>query len=331
MSYLHKYWVYIVLLPFIISCFEKDKQISSYPGKVYTINDNIEKYQTYFDFETGNIIKVIPVDEWQLGFECGKDGWHILVNSGTQWLINNTQQTNMDSAFIGSVGDHWTYDKQYYFPDSTAVGNWVIRGNSHEYTKNVYLLGKYSGSSYTDIKKLVFLDVNDSLYHFYYSETDSSFRDTVEIRKADSVNFVYYSFNSRKPLYLEPNKSRYDLVFCPYYDLATEFGVTIPYLVRGVLLNTNNTKACLDSIEIYNNIDIASLDKFVLLDQRDVIGYRWKEVYVDVNSGTASYLVRKNYSYLIRTNEGHYFKMHFLSYTLNGSSGYPQFEYSLLK
>jgi hypothetical protein len=321
-----------LVLVILTTCFENDKRVAPYPGEVVTIGDNIEKYESYFDFETGKVIKKHPSDAWQLGFECGISGWHILVNSGAQWLIYNTEQHQIGSITTPSLTADWKYDIQSDYPDSTAVGNWVVKdGSFNNYTNNVYLLGKYSGSGYVDIFQLVFLEVNDSLYRFYYKETGNGNSDTITITKADSVNFVYYSFVDKQQIQLEPDKSSYDIMFGPYYDLATEFGVTIPYLVRGVLINVYKTTAVLDSTYTYYQIDFASLGYMNFLNQRDIIGYRWKEVNVNVAGGNAAYSIKSNYTYIIHSAQGNYFKMHFLSYELSGSSGYPQFEYLQLK
>ena len=67
----------------------------------------------------------------------------------------------------------WKYDIQSDYPDSTAVGDWVKdEGFNNNYTKNVYLLGKYSGSSYIEIIQLVFLEVNNSQYRFFYHDAE---------------------------------------------------------------------------------------------------------------------------------------------------------------
>ena len=154
--------------------------------------------------------------------------------------------------------------------------------------------------------------------------------DTITINKTDSVNFVFYSFTDKSQKNLEPDKSKYDIIFCPYYDLATDFGVTIPYLVRGVLLNVNQTQGLLDSTETYSQINVESLSGLNFLKQRDVIGYKWKSVNVDISNGTAAYTIKRLYLYTHLT-QGNDFKMHFLSYMLDDSSGFPQFEYLQLK
>jgi hypothetical protein len=326
------YILYSLLFLLFTSCFEKDKRIQPYPGEVITIDKDIEKNQSYFDFETGKVVKTHPADTWQLGFECGIDGCHIIVNSGAGWLIYDTKQAQIDADVTPPREDLWSYDIQSYFPDSTAIGNWfIMKENEKYYSNNVYLVGKYSGSGFLSIKHLVFVEVTDSTYLFFYKESENNFSDTVLINKTDSSNYVYYSFANKQQVNLEPDKAAYDIVFCPYYDLATNFGVTIPYLVRGVLLNVWQTTAVLDSINTYDQIDFEMPGNYDFSAQRDIIGYKWKEVNVDISGGTAIYAVKSNYIYLILTAEGNYYKFHFLSFMLNGTSGFPQFEYQQLQ
>ena len=323
----------LLLMPLALSsCFEEDERVAPYPGTVYTINDSIQKYQSYFDLESGTVIKTHRADRWQLGFECGEQGWHIIVNSGDNWFIYDTRQTDMDADVSMPDGTEGLYDVQQAFPDSTATGKWVIPGSGNNtYSNHCYLLGKLAGNGFSDIKKIKFLELSDTSYKFYYKEISGAFSDTVVITKTDSVNYVYYRFESHSQINLEPDKTTYDLMFGPYYDLATQFGLTIPYLVGGALLNPWNTQSYLDSIHDYAFFDFNTLNLQNMNSQRDIPGYRWKSVNVDVSgSGSALYMVKPGYIYLIRTAQYNVYKLRFLSYTLDGKSGFPRFEYRQL-
>jgi hypothetical protein len=321
-----------LILPIImISCFEEDERVTPYSASITEIDKNIEEFQSYFDLETDSIIKSDSVNLWQLGFECGAEGWHIITNSGDFWFLYNTKQTGLSSVVSFPTGVSGLYDVQSAYPDSTAAGNWLTSSGVGSLSKNeVYMLGKLSGISYSEVKKIIFLNVNDCSYQFFYREENTGYSDTITISKSATANFVYYSFNNKKQLTPEPDKSSYDLVFCPYYDLATLFGQTIPYLVRGVLINPWGTTAVIDSTDNYYDITFETLADYDLSPQRDAIGYRWKDVVVDPGSGSSVYSVNLNYTYLILTSEGNYYKLRFISYMIGSESGYPQFEYKLL-
>lgn len=324
-----------ILFPLIVfslyACFEKDEAVEPYPGEVVLIDQNIIDYYSYFDFETEKIVKTHPVSDWQLAFESQSAGWHIMSNSGDNWFVWNTGATTFNSAPEPSEDSNWEYDRQHAYPDSTAVGNWVIpseMGNS--YTNEIYYLGKESGRDFIEQKQLQFIKVDSFSYTFCYKNSAGGIIDTITIEKLDSVNFVFFDFNLNQQINMEPDRDSYDIIFCPYYAIANYFGVTRPYLVRGVFLNANRITAAFDSINTYNQIDYESLDQYNFTPQRDLIGYTWKDPNVNTANVSANYTIRHHYNYIVHTPEGNYYKMRFLSFNLNGSSGYPQFEYKLL-
>lgn len=324
----HIVFVFLALL--VMSCFEEDERVPPYPGEVVTVYDNIEFFQSYFDFESGEVISSHPADLWALGFECNDSGWHIVTNSGANWFIWNSGQTNIDAPLSYPENELWAFDNQSAYPDSTAVGNWLTFSDEEiVYANNVYVLGRFDLGSYTDIIRLQFVEVSDSLYRFITKKSDVI--DTISIQKNEETNFTYYSFDSNAQLELEPGKYDYDLMFGPYYDLVTEFNITQPYLVRGVFLNSILTKAVLDSINSYDEITYAKLDTTILSAQRDVIGFRWKDVEVSTTTGSAVYTIKPNYTYIVKTSDNNYYKLRFLSFSLEGYSGHPRFEYKELK
>ena len=315
------------------ACFEEDERVLPYPGIVSAITDSIQANTSYFDLESRQLVKSHRNDAWQLGFECGAGGWHIITNCGANWFIYNTGQPLPDA--VQSMPDkiEGLYDIQHAFPDSTAVGDWINPPEGGDtYPRNIYLLGRFVDGSFTSVKQIAFLEVNDTAYRFFYKEQDTGLSDTVTLVKGDMVNFMYYSFDGCRQVGLEPEKDSYDLVFGSYYDLATLFGVTIPYQVGGVFQNIWHSEAVLDSVTGYAYIEPEMIPALTFTSRRDIPGYAWKGVTVDVaGGGTASYAVKSNYSYIFHTSEGNYFKLRFLSYTLEGRSGFPQFEYRKLE
>lgn len=326
------------LLIFIISaitmqaCFKEDERVIPYPGEVTTITDSTQVYLSYFDFESEQVIKSYRNSDWQLGFECGAGGWRIITNSGSNWFIFNTGQNQPETLPEMPAKLNGLFDTQHAWPDSTATGNWVIHSeNGNEYTHHIYLLGNYVNGKFTGIVQLTFLEVSETAYRFTYKEMVSGNSDTVTVVKDPGVNFVYYSFGRHQLVNLEPDKTSYDLVFGSYYDMATLFGQTIPYQVNGALLNIWETAVVLDSSSAFSDITIGDIPGFDFTNQRDIPGFKWKDVTVDITGGgTATYAVKTNHNYIFRTAQGNYFKMRFLSFTLDGRSGFPRFEFQKL-
>ena len=308
-------------------CFKDDTPVEPYIGTVTTIKNHIEKYQSYYDFETNSVASYNTRDSWSLGFACGDNEFTICTNSGNNWFILNTGQININASINYPKKSIWSYDDQSLFPDSTAVKDWIaISANDTNYTNNVYLLGKYSGTAYSSIYRIKFLKVTREEYVIYYqTDTIESTGKTVIIQKNPIKTFIYYSFSEDAIKDIEPEKSTWDIVFGSYYDLVTELGVTAPYLVRGVLINQNGTVACIDSTESFESINAEKISTLNLSDKRNTIGYNWKSVTINETSNTATYTINLLYNYIIQTQEGNYFKMRFLSYTLDGENGYPSF------
>lgn len=306
----------------LASCFDPDERVLPYPGDIITVTDSVQIYQTWFDLEKGISVKVNRADEWTLAFESSEDGWRIITNSGADWFIYNTQSAEFPADMFMPQGLEGLYDNQRLWPDSTAAGNWTV-------SKRTYILSRFVNGTFSEQKQVKFIYFDNESYEFIILHDDNT--DTVEILKDQSRNFSYYSAESNAQVYPEPDKENYDLLFTSYYDKPTLFGQTIPYKVGGVLLNTRNTAAVLDTLLPYEAIGADIISSLNFSSRRDIPGYDWKNVVVDISGGgSASYSVKPAFNYIIRTAEGNYYKLRFLSYTLDGRSGFPRFEYSQL-
>lgn len=314
----------LALLPvLLVSCFEPDERVFPFPGNTTTITDSVQTNQSWFDLESGTVISSNSLTDWDMAFESDPSGWRVVINSGADWFIYNTGSDNF-STNVGMPSQiQGLYDIKELWPDSTATGDWRKHGH-------VYVFARYANGRFTDHKRIRFINYTADSYLFYYE--DSLLTDSVRISKDTATVFSYYSFTQKAQVFPEPNKSEYDLEFTSYYNLATLFGQTLPYKVGGVLQNAWNTSSAIDSINPFSNITPGTIPSLDFKTQRDIPGFNWKDVTVDITGGgTATYNVKTHYNYVIRTAQGNYFRLRFLSYTLDGRSGFPRFEYSLLE
>ena len=316
-----------LLLLIFNACFEEDKKVSPYPGEVSTIEYNISDYESYFDLESNTIISYNSIQDWDLGFECSINGWHIRVNSAKGLFIHKTDMNTFNEELSSNDLNNWGFDASNGNLNLTAIGIWLDTINFISLNK-LYIIGISEGSGIKPIYKIQFTKVDSLDYNFIYQSYNYTSIDSSVIHKSDSVNFVYYSFSEKKQKYLSPNKENYDLIFAPYYDSVSINNLPdTPYLVRGVLINRYKVLATLDTINYYDEIGYYGLNKYLFSSQRDLIGYNWKEVNVDFSYGTATYNVLTNRTYIIKSTEGNYYKLKFISYSLNGIDGFPRFEY----
>ncbi len=313
------------------SCFPQDEPVMPYPGNVTTIGYDIRGYQSYFDLGSNAIVRVNAIEDWDLGFECGTHGWRVRVNSGNGLLICRTDHTDIEEDIFLTGNETWMYDAASGNGDSTAIGAWgdtavfpVISVNT------VYLAGRKAESGYSVAARIQMIRAGSSSYTFNYALTGKNTVYEASAVKNDSVYYVYYNLEEEAQKNLEPEKTRYDLIFMPYYDLAYYNGIHLPYLVGGVLLNRNGVTAGLEKEIAFNDFTLSDTAGLSFSDEQDAIGYNWKDVSVDIAGGSATYYIKPGLVYIIRSAEGDCYKLRFLSFTLNGIDGFPQFEYKYL-
>lgn len=317
--------LYIILLTVLLTgCFKEDSPIQPVSQNGVSIAYSLYNYQTFYDFST-NMMQSNRNDKWDIAFENGAKGWHIRINYSNYAGIYRTESTDFKASSYPIVERNWLYDASSGNIDSTAIGNW--KEVSGEDTR-VYLFGIYDGVRYNPYRKLKFLSVSDTSYVFAYSSLDNSDVDTVTIQKNNEFNYVYFSFNKRDTVKIEPAKTSWDIVFTQYTTtLYTDEGIPTPYVVRGVYLNPYNVAAAIDTITNFAKITPDLLPSYGFYTKQDYIGYKWKSVEINQSANSARYNVNNTYSYLIKDLDNQYFKFRFLSY-VNDSLivGFPKFE-----
>ncbi|MBN2613793.1 MAG: hypothetical protein JXB00_19705 [Bacteroidales bacterium] len=325
-----EYLFNILAIAFLsVSCFEEDQRVPPYPGLVSTIEYDITFYQGYFDFETNSVVKTHHRDEWDLAFGCDARSWHIKVNSGNELFVYRSALIDLNEPYNISGNEEWQYDNPTGYPDSSAVGTWcdtsVFPYLSHN---KVYILAQKGVQGYSEYLRFQMFSSDSSCYLLQYLKPGETVLKQLDVLKADSFNFTYYNFKEEEQKNLEPLKGSYDIVFMPYYDLV--YGIVafpMPYLVRGALLNPDGTEACMYENLNFENIDYEQVLSAKFVDRQNIIGWDWKDVSIDFAGGTATYNVKTNRVYLLKSVEGNYFSLRFLSYTLDGKYGFPRFEF----
>ncbi len=329
----------ITILFLLTSCFKDDERIPPY-DRGDRITATIEltqnyKYQVFFNLDENQVVSVNEKTNWDLAFECSSVGNHILLNTSNFMMSCNTGLTDPTQVFTQS-GWNMTYDPSSGNLDSTAVNNWMnISNNDTIFSRNVYVIDR----GYDELgnllgwKKVVFDSIIGQTYYFRYGNLNSTELTSASINKKLGMNFVYFSFaEPTEAATVEPLSNRYDLVFGQYTTLLyTNEGDPYPYLVTGVLLNRFETLVAFDSIHHFDSITMEQVNELLFTRQNDRIGYNWKDVVGDVESGQVSYIVKPEWNYIIRSQSGFYFKMRFIGFYNNlGEKGFPTFEYQKL-
>ncbi len=324
---------FIILLPLILTgCFEEDSRVLPWPGEVTTIDHDITWWQSYFDLESNRVISVNSIDEWDMAFGCSPDSRHLRINSGKGLFVYRSELADVGTDYTISGNERWKYDKSDGNPDSSAFGIWCdTLLYPHLSQGEVFIISIMDENGYSLYAQVQLLSVDSAGYVMKYRKPGEQDIRQVGIIKSDSVNFVFYDFESGAQKHLEPALSSYDIIFTPYYDLVYDIvEIPLPYLVRGVFLNRCNVSAALETEKTYDEITWFQVDPESFSCRQDFIGWDWKDVAIDFAGGTANYNVRTDRTYLIKSFEGNYYKLRFLSYYLDGIYGFPSFEYKLL-
>ncbi len=293
------------------------------------------RYQSYFNLAANELISSNDRNLWDLGFECGDSSWHIVLNTSAFAMAANSGLTDFDQT-IDTTGFDWRFDKSNGNPDSTAIGEWFsVSENDTVYTNQIYVInrGYDHVGNVRGLRKVAFTHVDSVSYTFRYSDMDGGNYNEVTIHKKEGVYFTMFSFaDGGSQLDLEPRTDSWDLFFTQYTTLLyTNEGEPYPYLVTGVLSNYGNITMGLDSTMAYDEIDRAFAQSLEYSGNRDFIGYDWKELIGDVNSGNVHYEIVEGRNYLVKTSQGLYFKLRFINfYSEEGEKGFPSFQYDVL-
>lgn len=316
----------LTLLGLSISLFSCRKEELPAPkhvaGNVITATVNMEstyKWQLYYDLETNTVVGQNPKAVWDLGFETGINDFHIVLNTSKSMFVKNTGNT--DFAVVTDTAG-FEANKKWDEPsgnvDSTAIGDWRSTGHVYIVDRGYNELGTHQG-----FRKLQIQAVDADGYTIRFAQLNGVGDTTLFVNKDTSYNLTFFSFSTASTLIVEPPKATWDLVFTQYTHIF--YNPTQPYLVTGCLLNRFNTRAVKDSLAVFSEITFDNVQNYPLSDNRNTIGYGWKTFI----AGT--YVTHPELNYIIRSQEGFYYKLHFIDfYNQNGLKGNPKWEYQKL-
>ncbi len=317
------------------SCFKKDEMVQPHSqGNVLT--DTIAmtqnyKYQVWFSLVSGKAESSNIRTSSDLAFDCSPDGWKIILNTADFMKAADLGNVSFGQA-QDTTGRSWRFDKSDGNPDSLAIGEWFTTSKGDTLTNgHVYAIDRGMDENGNRLGMIQFIadSLKDGTFYFRFAKLNGQDPVSASVAKDASVSYLYYSFASGgQVIKNEPAKNSWDLVFTQYSTLLfTDQGEPYPYLVTGVLLNRYNVLAALDTIHDFSSITIETAMNTTLTGALDAIGYDWKKY--DFNAGSYTVIPRMNY--IIRAEDGFYFKLRFIGfYNSSGEKGYPVIEYQKL-
>ncbi len=277
--------------------------------------------QVWFDLQTGSEVARTPKLSWDIAFQNGDSGRYITLNSAK--LMFAAPAGTADPGLVTDTsGLIFRWDASSGAYDSTAIGEWW---NSAELF--VLDLGLDEKGKHLGFRKVLFDSVTGEAYHFRYCGLHETHWKSARVVKNDRYNAGYFSFRSGEQVAVAPEKNRWDLVFTQYTFVFYDEVPVMPYLVTGVLLNRHSTMAAKVFVKSFEDISRNDIASAAFSPALDAIGYDWK--YYDFDAGL--YITRPGNNYLIKTQDGRVYKLHFLDfYNTNGEKGSPLFEFAEL-
>lgn len=308
----------IALIPILGACFKKEIPVDK-PVSGATTTSQVElggnyASQIYYDLETNSILRQNNREVWDLAFEAGDNGFHILLNESRIMAAALSTETDI-TALTSDAGLTYTWDYHTGNLDSTAIGDWQSLGKVYAIDLGTALAGGSLGK-----KKLKVISVNATEYQIQFADLASTTIQTAIIPKSTTAGFTYFSMTGNGALKdIEPNKETWDLVFTAYCHV---FDSHTPYSVVGVLSNRFGVKVQEIAIP-FADLKYSDIVESAFEDRINVIGYDWKTY--DFDNGT--YVVSSNRTFVVKTVLGRYYKLRFVDYyDENGLKGAPKFE-----
>lgn len=322
----------------LASCFKEDEKIIPYNRgekiKAAIAMTQTYKYQVYYSLADSQVVSSNLKTGFDLLFSNDPGGAGIYLNTSNFSQAAATGKYNLDEV-TAATGLNYTYDASSGNPDSVVFKNWItFEGADTIWPGEVYVIDR----GYDDLgtvlgyRKIIFDSLSGNRYYFRFSNLNGSGLQSAVVEKTGQSNYLYFSFDEGLQLFPEPPKTAYDLLFTQYTTLLfTNEGEPYPYLVTGVLLNRFATQAYLDTTLAFDSITSEHIQDELFTSRPDLIGYDWKEVLGDVNTGNVYYEIRPENNYFLKDQQGFYYKLRFISFYNNaGEKGYPTFEFQRL-
>jgi hypothetical protein len=314
--------VLLVIGIFFSSCRKKELPVSSPDlGAITTTaietSSNYERI-VYFDLGTNSNKGVAFKINWDLGFSCNSETPYIILNTAKIMLAAKiTDKTFAEVNSTSGITVNGRPDHPSGRMDSLAIQGGGVYILDRGYDIDGNLLGHF---------KMEVIENNATHFKGKFANIDGSNEQTVTIQKNTAYNFVYMNWSATGTITtptIEPEKEEWDLVFTQYTEIFHE-PEYMPYSVTGCLTNTYNTQALRVTNLSFEEIDLEKAESLLLSNDRNAIGYNWKEYQFDQGVYVVDFLK----VYVIKDSEGYYYKLRFVDfYNQVGEKGTPTFEF----
>lgn len=273
-------------------------------------------HQLFFSFEQNAVTGENHIEDWDLAFEGGDDGWKVVLNEARMmaaWPSDfDDVATASDTAGFGQ-GKRVEYGGVSY--DEPAMSDWRQGSPVYLIDMGYGAQGLPLGFYWVQVR-----DVNEDEYSIVYRALTGGETKEWTVPKIPDVAFTGYSLID-EAVVDTPKDGEWDIRFTKYTFRFLE--PPMDYFVTGVLMPPGSAVADASHLE-FETISARDTAFVQWLFDADAIGYDWK--HYDFNSST--YVVDATRAWIIRANSGFYYKLRFTDYyDRQGNSGTPHFEF----
>jgi len=310
----------------LISCEKEEKPVTPASTTAITAGIGVDYENTvYFDLLTGEFVLTVQHIDWDFNVASNPLEHNVYLNSSNFLFVKNKGVVPFESVSDTAGGPTWKYDYPSGEANRSALKN--LFDSNGQSTQNVYVVdrGINSSGQSKGFVKIMGIESNAINLSFRLAELDGDLDTVITVIKDVDYRTQTFDIDALGVGSYEPLTSDWHMVFTQYtdYDL-TDQGDTIPYLVRGALINSQQIEAVrYEGGKAFAEITREDASLVTFSSDLNVIGYDWK--YFDFDTGT--YIVDDTITYLVREKSGNYYKMRFVGfYNDLGEKGYPMFE-----
>lgn len=276
------------------------------------------RYQVFYSLEENMVVSQNLKTDWDLGFECSPDGWHVILNNAKAMSVKKMDQTTYEDV-LDDESVLWKWDAESGNIDSTAIGNWLLDDAAYIVDRGYDYNGQLIG-----LKKLKIENYSEESFSIRFGNLDGSETRVYTVAKNADLNFVSILLEGEGSVAeVEPPKDTWDLMFTQYLKFYDDSSLPDSYLVTGVLLNRHQTIAYEDTGVGYSDFKFENILTNDFSTNINTIGHDWKTYDFD----TGFYITNSERNYIIQNSKAYYFKLHFLDfYNEFGEKGMTTFE-----
>ncbi len=309
----------------LVSCEKKEEPVNPAKSQALTAGmGSTYENMLYFNVSTGIFVQEGSHYPYDLQFPNGPADQHIFLNSSNYMFVKNMGVVSFESVQDTIGGSEWMYDYPNGEPNRTAFGDWMDENGDSKGEVFIVDRGFNADGFKIGYKKIQVLSANGDGFTLRCADLDNTADTTVYIEKNLDNERIQFSFNTMGIEPIEPISTLWHLHFTQYtdYDL-TDQGDTVPYSVRGVLINQSTTSVAIIENADFNDLTLQDVTGLSYSSHLNVIGYDWKVFSLD----NGIYEVDPKKVYVIREIGGNYYKMRFVDYYNDmGEKGYAKFE-----